>query len=240
MTPAGTVPLWLNEIGCRFSILCYPYRRMTLSLQVAERTGETRAQLQADDLIPAVVYGPKQAAVSLRMSRGDFERAFKEGGESTIIELQGLAEPTEVLIHAVEFHPTKGGIMHVDFYAFERGKDMTTEVPVTLTGQAPIEKTGGMVNQVLHEVTITCRPSALPKEIEVSIDGLTEADMQILISDLPKLDGVVIEHEADEVVAVAAGERDETEDEATDEVDMDAIQVEEKGKAAEEDAENEG
>ena len=203
---------------------------MTLTLQVATRANESRAQLQAADMIPAVVYGPKQTAVSLQMGRGEFERIFKESGESTIIELQGLDETVEVLVHAVDFHPSKGGIQHVDFYAIERGKDMTTTVPVTMTGEAPIEKSGGMVNQVLHEVTVTCRPSNLPKEITVDISGLAEAGAQITIADLGALDGVVIDHEADEIIAVTQGAREEEPEEPAESVDMAAIEVEEKGK----------
>ena len=206
---------------------------MTLSLQVATRAKESREQLQAADVIPGVVYGPKQSSVPLRISRGEFERVFKESGESTIIELQGLEEPVEVLVQEVEFHPTKGGIQHVDFYAIERGKDITTNIPITMEGEAPIEKGGGMVSQVLYEVTVTCRPSNLPKELIVDINGLAEADDQITVADLPHPEGVTIDHEEDEVVAIAQGVREEEPEEAPEAVDMESITVEEKGKGEE-------
>lgn len=206
---------------------------MTVSLNIQERGAESRAVLQAADEIPAVVYGPKQESVSLRLPRGDFERVLKEVGESAIVELQGLAEPIEVLVQAVDFHPIKGGIQHVDFYAIERGKDMTTNVPLEFMGEAPVEKGGGMVNKVMHEVTVTCRPSNLPHDIKVDLSTLAEAEDHILISDLPTLEGVTIDHESDEVIAVAQGVREEEPEEDAGEVDMDAVAVEEKGKGEE-------
>lgn len=211
---------------------------MTVSLKIQERGAESRATLQAADEIPAVVYGPKQESISLRVPRADFERVLKDVGESAIVELQGLAEPIEVLVHGVDFHPIKGGIQHVDFYAIERGKDMTTNVPLEFIGEAPVEKGGGMVNKVLYEVEVTCRPSVLPHDIKVDLSVLANADDQILISDLPALEGVTIEHEADEVVAVAQGVREEEpEEDTSSDVDMDAIEVEEKGKGEDDETE---
>jgi large subunit ribosomal protein L25 len=204
---------------------------MTTSLTISERTSESRATLHAADEIPAVVYGPKQESISLRVPRREFERVLKHVGESAIVELQGMSEPIEVLVQDVDFHPTKGGIQHVDFYAIERGKDMTTNVPLEFTGEAPVEKTGGMVNKILHEVTVTCRPSQLPHEITVDVSSVTDADSQILVGDLPASDGVTINHEPDEVIAVAQGARGDEPDTEGAEVDMEAVTVEEKGKA---------
>lgn len=207
---------------------------MTLSLPVEARGNVSRQALDKADVIPAVVYGPKQEAVSLRIARADFERVFKISGESTIIVLEGLDEPIDVLVHSVDFHPSRGGIVHVDFYAFERGKEMTTDIPLTYTGEAPVEKTGGMVSHVLHEVTVTCRPSNLPKEIMVDVSSLDTEGSYLTIADLVMPEGVTIEHEPTETVAVAQGEREEDPEEAPEAVDMESVEVEEKGKGEEE------
>ena len=213
---------------------------MTITLAVTKRdTAIARAALQANDQIPAVVYGPKQESIALSVDRRDFMKTFKEAGESTIIELTGLDESIEVLVHDLSFHPHKGLVEHIDFYAFERGKEMTTEVPIHFVGAAPVEKGGGMVNKVLHEVTITCRPSKLPSEIEVDISSLTKAEQQLTIADLPQIEGVAYEHEADEVVAVAEGVREEEPETEPGAVDIGAIEVEAKGKANEAEASEE-
>lgn len=210
---------------------------MTITLSVTKRDVATsRDTLQVEDKIPAVVYGPKQESIALSVDRRDFMKTFKQAGESTIVELTGLDEPLEVLVHDLDFHPSKGFVQHIDFYAFERGKEMTTEVPIHFVGHAPIEKGGGMVNKVLHEITVTCRPSKLPSAIEVDVSGLAEEDQQITVADLPELDGVTYESEADEIVALAVGAREEEPETEPETVDLDAVEVEAKGKSEEDTA----
>ncbi len=124
-------------------------------------------------------------------------------GESTIIELQGLKSPVEVLIKEVVFAPIKGGIIHVDFYALEMGKEMTTDVPIHFINEAPAEKLGAVVNKVMHEVEIVCKPNDLPAFIEVDLGLLINAEDKIHVSDIVCPKGVKITQEGSDVVAVA-------------------------------------
>ncbi len=136
----------------------------------------------------------------------------------------------------VAFSPVKQLVTHVDFYAFERGKDITTDIALEFIGVAPVEESKkGTVTKVLHEVEVTCRPSVLPPHIDVDISVLKTIDGKIHISDLVVAEGVHINAEPDDVVAVVSEARKNTEDEEESaEVDMDAIEVEGKGKADEE------
>ncbi|MEZ4200341.1 MAG: 50S ribosomal protein L25 [Candidatus Paceibacterota bacterium] len=193
---------------------------MTISLEVTKREGKATAEQ-----IPAVVYGPKQEAVALALDKRTFEKTLSEAGESTIINLEGLGEVVEVLVHDVAFDPVKGGVQHVDFYAIERGKELTTHVSLEFIGEAPAEKSGGVLTKALHEVEVTCRPSALPKHIEVDLSVLTEIDSAIRISDLSVPEGVTIGNDAEETVAVMSEAKEESE-EPVEAVDMDAIEVE--------------
>lgn len=209
---------------------------MTEKLDVVKRV--PRDDVNQITHIAGVVYGPKQAAVPVLVGRTEFEKMFKTAGESTIINLSGLDEELEVLVHDVSFNPTKGGITHVDFYAIERGKDMTTNVGIDFIGESPIEKTGGLVNKILHEVEVTCRPSNLPSHFEVDMSVLATADDRFLVSDIVVPAGVTINTPGEEVVAVATAARTmQAEDEEATEVDMDAVAVEQKGKGEEDGAE---
>lgn len=196
---------------------------MTTKVAIAARTA---GQALPEGHIPAVVYGPKQEPVSISLEEKVFDKIRREAGESTIVELSGLAEPIEVLIKEVDFDPVKLRMLHVDFYAFERGKDMTTTVVIELVGEAPAEKNNiGSVTKVLQEITVTCRPSALPSHIDVDISGMIDADSKITVADLPVLEGVVYEAEPEETVAVVSVAKEEV-DEDPEEVDMDEVAVE--------------
>ncbi|MEM9336674.1 MAG: 50S ribosomal protein L25 [Patescibacteria group bacterium] len=209
---------------------------MTMSLTIEARDTAASADTVRDaGKVPAIVYGPKQEALAIAFDKQTFEKLYKEASESTIITLTGLKEDIEVLVKDLAFDPAKGGVLHADFYAIERGKEMTTTVPLAYEGEAPIEKSGATVNKIMNDVTVTCRPSALPPQIEVDLSGMDAEDSQITVGDLTAPEGVKIDNDPADVVASVSAARDiEAEEAAAAEApDMDAIETEEKGKAEE-------
>ena len=204
---------------------------MAVSLEVTTRKerGKQLAKLRKEGKLPAVVYGPKEETQALTIDKRVFDKMFKEEGESTIITLKGLKEDTEVLIHEIAFDPVRGGASHIDFYAIERGKELTTNVPFEYIGEAPAIKLGGTLTRVLHDIEVTCRPSLLPKNIIVDISQLVDFESQIQIKDLDIPEGIKIDNEPEDVVALVQEVVEEIE-EVPEVIDMDAIEVEGKGK----------
>jgi large subunit ribosomal protein L25 len=208
---------------------------MTFTLNVLERTehGKKLAKLRKEGKIPGVVYGPKQEPISVTLDKKDFEKAFKEVGESNVVTLAGLSHPTDVLVHDVMFNAQFGGIAHVDFYAIEKGKKLTVDVPLVFTGEAPALKLGGTLTKVLHEVEVTADANKLPKEISVDVSLLVDFATQIHVRDLVIPAGVEVKTDADDVVALVQEVKEEVEAPVA-VVDMAAVEVEKKGKTEEE------
>lgn len=205
---------------------------MTINLEIQKRDNSAEA-VRKDGLLPGVVYGPKQEPISISIDKFTFEKTLQSAGESTILTLKGLDEDIEVLIHDVAFNAAKGGVEHVDFYAIERGKELTTNVALNFIGEAPAEKGGMTINKVLHEVEVTCRPSVLPSHIDVDISSLVAEDSQISVKDLVVPADVKVENEEESVIANVAAAREEEPEETAEPVDMDAVEVEEKDKKEE-------
>jgi len=205
---------------------------MTFTLDIAKRDerGKKAAKLRAEGKLPAVVYGPKEESTAVTLDRIAFEKTYREAGASSILVLSGLEEDKEVLVQDVDYDTVKGGVIHVDFYAIERGKELTTNVPLEFVGEASAVKQGGVLTKVLHEVEVTCRPSDLPHHIEVDVSSLDDFESAIHVSDLKVGSGVTITNEGDEMVALVQEVEEYTEEEPQ-EIDMDAIAVEEKGKS---------
>lgn len=207
---------------------------MTISLAIAERDQTQKNDaLRAAGSVPANVYGPKQDPISITVDAKELGTVLAEAGESSIVSLTGLKEEIEVLVKDVDFDPVKRGIRHVDFYAIERGKEMTTNVPLEFVGEAPAEKANiGTVTQVQYEVEVTCRPSKLPQKIEIDISSLEDENSKITVGDIVAPEDVTINNSPEDAVAVISVAKEEVE-EAPTEIDMDAIAVEEKGKGEE-------
>ncbi len=200
-------------------------------LTVSPRTlvGKTSLKLAKDGALPAVVYGPKQEAISITVPRHEFEALLRHGGESALIELSGLEKPLQVLIHDLDRDPVTHIPRHADFYAVEKGAKVTVSVPLSFIGDSAAIKAGANLVKVLHEVEIESDPSKLPSEIEVDISSLAAEGDQIHVSDLRAPSGVEILTPSDEVVALAQAIEEESEEDSAG-PDMDAIEVEKKGK----------
>lgn len=208
---------------------------MTLQLNVIERSarGKSNASLRTAGTMPAIVYGPKHESQPISMSVVDFEKVFKEAGESTIIVLSGVGEDTEVLIQDVDRDPVTNVVRHADFYAIEAGKTLRLEVPLEYVGEAPVIKIGGVITKVLHEIEIEALPRDLPQHIDVDVSILVDFTSRIHVRDLVLPKGVTIHADPEDIVAVTAEVQEEKE-EVPVAIDMDAIEVEKKGKTDEE------
>jgi large subunit ribosomal protein L25 len=180
---------------------------MTVSLSVEPRVKGLSSNSKSVTHIAGVVYGPKFVSTKVQIDKKEFEKTFKQAGESTVVELTGLEKPVSVLIKEVIFSPIKGGIMHVDFYAPEMGKEITTHVALHFINEAPAVKNGAVVDKVMHELMVTGKPDALPSHIDVDLGLLVEAGAKIHVSDLALPKGLTLKSEATEVVAVAEAGR---------------------------------
>lgn len=177
-------------------------RSMTVKLSI-QKKAKVLDENQKSTSIAGVVYGPKFPSTAVVVDRKEFEKTYKEVGESTIVELVGLDSVVEVLIKEVDFSPLKSQIVHVDFYVLEAGKDISTAVPLHFVGEAPVTKTGAVINKVMHEVKITCKPSQLPAHLEVDLSLLNLPEDKICISDLVLPKGVKVQEAETEVIAIA-------------------------------------
>ena len=202
---------------------------MTVTLPIKSRNKEDKAvKLNLKESIPGIIYGPKQEPIAVIVGRKEFEKTFKTAGEATVISLQGLTKAVDVLVKDVTFAPIKGGIVHVDFYALEVGKEIVTHVPLHFMGEAPAALLGAVINKVLKEVTVSCQAADLPAHIDVDLVLLTELGAKIKVGDLIIPKGVKISEAVDVVVAIAEAVVEEVEEVPA--VDMADIPVEKKGK----------
>ena len=202
----------------------------SLVAQKRSETGKRARALSALGRMPAVVYGPKQEATPVSIAIADFRKVLRDAGESSVIELSGVASGAlQVLIHEVDLDPVTSVPRHADLYAIEKGAKVEVAVPLTFIGESAAVKGGANLVKVMHEVEIEAAPADLPHDIEVDISVLKEIGDQIHVSDLKIPKGVEVKADAEEVVALIQAVVEEVE-EAPAAIDMDAIEVEKKGK----------
>lgn len=188
--------------------------------------------------IPAVFYGAKQASTPINLNNVQFKKIWKEAGESSIVTLNTAKGDLGAIIHDVQFDPVKGEPTHVDFYIVDKDKAIEVDVPLEFIGVSPaVKDLGGVLVKVLHDLEIEALPKDLPHNLIVDISSLVEINSHITAKDIPLPSGVKLKTKGEDIVALIAAAREEKEEEAPAAIDMEAIEVEKKGKTEEDGAE---
>lgn len=206
---------------------------MTITISAQSRANKSPSDLRTEDMIPAVYYGAGSDAVSIAIPAKEFNKVWKEAGETTTVTLTIGGEKINTMIHDIQRDPVSDLATHVDFLVVDMNKEIEVAVPIEFTGLAEAEKTGtGTLVKVLHEVQVSALPANLPHSVEIDVTRLATTEDQIHVSDIALPKGVTMISEADEVVALISAFKEETEEAPA--LDLSAIEVEKKGKKEEE------
>ena len=181
---------------------------VALSARSRNEIGKGAARsLRRQALIPAVFYGPNLDPIPLSLNSTDLKNLTTMGGasESILIDLnieQGEGTQSHrAMIKEIQTDPLKGTILHVDFYAISMDKKITLEVPITLTGVPAGATEGGILQQVLRTLEISCLPGQIPEALELDVTNLAIGD-SLHVSDLEVPEG--IEFLAEERLTIAS------------------------------------
>lgn len=175
----------------------------------AERRTERGTRVRRMGKLPAIMYGAIKEPVMLAVDPRAFELVLRDAGESTLLAITVDGKQTSALIHDISRNATNNAIEHIDFYAVDKKQDVHVDVPVTFTGVAPAEKNGGAVTKVLHEISVSCLPDALPHEFTVDLSTLVDMDSAVRIKDLVVPKGVTLMHQPDDVIAAVVAQAEE-------------------------------
>jgi large subunit ribosomal protein L25 len=175
----------------------------TLSAKIRSRLGKKVRALRKKGIIPAVLYGPEiKKALPLEIDEKQFEKVYKEAGESSLITLEINKTKNLVLIHEVAKDPLTEKPIHVDFYQPRLKEEIEARVPIVFEGESPaVKDLGGTLVKNISEVEVKALPQKLPHEIRVNIGNLKTFEDSILIKDLKLPEGVKILKDPEEIVA---------------------------------------
>jgi len=188
-----------------------------LALEVQPRgEKDSLESLREGGFIPAVLYGPKEAAASIAVDARKLESVWHEAGETTIVTLKGVGGDKDTLIHDAQIHPVTGKLVHVDFYVLEKGKKIEIAVPLEFIGEAPAEKLGHIILKTLHEIEIEVAPAELPHNLDVDLSVLTDIGDHITAADIKLPPSATLVTGPEEIIAsVTAFHEEKIVEEAT-------------------------
>lgn len=186
---------------------------LELNAKMRQITGRQNEQLRNQGLIPAVLYGHKTENLLLTIKAADFDKIYKQAGESTLIKLK-IEEDKEriVLIYNTATDPVSEKTIHIDFYQVKMDETLKTEVPLVFVGESPlIRNEGGVLVKSIQRLEIEALPQDLIHNIEVDVSALKAFDDSIRVKDLKIPERVKISANPEEMVAAVMPPRTQQE-----------------------------
>jgi large subunit ribosomal protein L25 len=161
--------------------------------------------LRREGLIPAVLYGHKGAeSDELTVDAKAVEHLLKKGAVNhTLIQLEipDLSWSGIALLREIQTHPWKGFPYHLSFFSVATQDSVEVTIPLHFVGESFGVKTeGGMLDLVITEIKVNCKPGNIPNSIDVDVSGLKIGDA-IHINELQLPEGVEAIAEPGQVVA---------------------------------------
>jgi large subunit ribosomal protein L25 len=171
----------------------------------AQGTGASR-RLRRSGRVPGIVYGADKDAVRIELDHKDLYLSLRnEKFHASILTLDLGGEKQQVLLRAVNMHPFKPQVQHVDFQRVSKDKKIHMKVPlhfVNAESSPGVKEQGGVVNHVLNELDIVCFPDDLPEFIEIDLGGLSVGH-SLHVREVPMPKGVELTLSKDEDPVVA-------------------------------------
>lgn len=183
-----------------------------LKAQPRKELGKKVKALRRAGFLPAVLYGEGIPSRPIAVPYKDFEKAYREAGESTLVKLELEDKPFNVLIYDVKEDVISGVPLHVDFYAVRMDKEIKTKVRIEFFGESPaVKNEGGILVKVLQDIEVEALPQDLPHELRADLTGLSLIGSRLLVKDILLLKGVKILADPEEVVVLVEAPRSEEE-----------------------------
>jgi large subunit ribosomal protein L25 len=177
--------------------------RATLAAEHRELSGKKVAGLRRAGKLPAVVYGHGIDSDSVTVDAHEFEQLRRHTGPNALVDLSVDGKKARpVLVHSVQVHPVNRRTLHVDLFLVRMTEELTVDVPLVATGEAPaVTLNGGTLLHPSESVRVRALPDHLPQSIEYSVVSLVDFDTTLHVRDLTVPSDVTLLTDGDEIIA---------------------------------------
>ena len=142
--------------------------------------------------IPAIIYGGGGEQVQLYLAHHRVMKALENDAVySHVLTLKFDGKEERAVLKALQRHPSKPIIMHMDFQRVNEKDKLHVHIPLHFINQeiSVGVKKGGVVSHALVEVEVACLPQNLPEFIEVDMAKVDLGEL-VHLSDLKVPEGV--------------------------------------------------
>ena len=188
--------------------------------RIKQGTGASR-RLRREGKTPGIVYGGKEPAVVIELDHNAlYHQLRQEAFHASVLTLNVDGAKEQVLLRAVNMHPFRLEVQHIDFQRVLADVKIQMKVPLHFTNaelSPGVKLSGGIVSHVMTDLEIRCLPADLPEFIEVDLKDM-ELGHTVHVRDLQLPQGVesILHGSENPPVAVVQIPRAQVADDAAD------------------------
>jgi large subunit ribosomal protein L25 len=189
-----------------------------LSVRSREAGGSRAARrLRRSGRVPGVVYGEGAESLSFDADARELRLALAGAGAVLDLSVDG-GKATPVVLKEAQRDAVRGDTVHIDLLRVRLDQAIHAVVPLELTGidDAPGVKEGGVLEQIVREVSVEALPTAIPESIAYPIGDMQIGDTVALAS-VAMPAGVTLLDDGESTIATLSPPRLQTE--AEDEIE---------------------
>jgi large subunit ribosomal protein L25 len=175
---------------------------ITIQAETRNRTGQGTRAIRREGRVPGIYYIHGETNIPFTVT-GKSLQPLIFTTESHIINLK-FADGAEkkCILRDVQFDPVSDLPVHVDLQGLLEDEEITLEIPVVITGGTPQGvKDGGILQQSIRRLRISCLPKHIPNHIEVNAEGLTMNHF-VHVRDIKIPDVTILANEDDTILGV--------------------------------------
>ena len=190
------------------------------------------------DEIPGIYYShDSKDSIPFSVSKKVINDALKS--DAQVYQISVGSKNRDVIIKSVQYHPMTEQMLHIDLYGVRMDQVVTVKVPIEIIGQSEGVKAGGVLNQTITELDITCLPGNIPQNIEIDITELNIGD-SIRFGQLSLSEGITVEGDEENLIIAVnepVQETEETEEELMDDTESISTETDDSSDTQEEQTE---
>jgi large subunit ribosomal protein L25 len=176
--------------------------RVKLEVQDRESRGSADSRrLRKQGLIPGVLYGGGKEPHAFCVAERELRRALTgDAGLHAILDVTLNGEGARPsILKSYQQDPVKGTLTHIDLQEVRLDQPIQARVVVELVGEPVGVTEGGVLSQVVREITVEALPLEIPEHLDLDVTGMAIGDTLRLV-DLPVQEGVKFLDDPEETV----------------------------------------
>ena len=213
--------------------------RQEITVRAELRAGRGKndsRRLRARGMVPLTIYGGEGEPIAAAAPLAELAAILRSGaGHNAIftLDVDGVGL-NEVMFLDRQIDPVRSRLVHADLRRLVRGQEIEVSVRLELEGEPEGVREGeGVLEQLLREVEIRCRPSIIPDFITVDVSNLGAHEV-LHVSDVRVDEGITILTDPETAVATVAVVREEPVEETAPAEEVSEPEVIGKGKKEDE------